>query len=34
MQQDFFYVENMHGADWNAVKAKYEKFLPLCKPSF
>jgi len=28
MQQDFFYVENMHGADWNAVKAKYEKFLP------
>ena len=28
MQKDFFYVENMHGADWNAVKAKYEKFLP------
>ena len=28
MQKEFFYVENMHGADWNAVKAKYEKFLP------
>ncbi|MGV6945972.1 S41 family peptidase [Sphingobacterium kyonggiense] len=28
MQKDFFYVENMHGADWKAVKAKYEKFLP------
>lgn len=28
MQKDFFYVENMHGADWNAVKKKYEKFLP------
>lgn len=28
MQKEFFYVENMHGADWNAIKAKYEKFLP------
>lgn len=28
MQKEFFYVENMHGVDWNAVKAKYEKFLP------
>ena len=28
MQKDFFYVENMHGADWAAVKKKYEKFLP------
>lgn len=28
MQKEFFYVENMHGADWDAVKAKYEKFLP------
>ncbi|UIR55756.1 PDZ domain-containing protein [Sphingobacterium sp. SRCM116780] len=28
MQKDYFYVENMHGADWNAVKTKYEKFLP------
>jgi tricorn protease len=28
MQKEFFYVENMHGADWDAVKAKYEKYLP------
>ena len=28
MQKDYFYVENMHGADWNAIKTKYEKFLP------
>lgn len=28
MQKEYFYVENMHGADWKAVKAKYEKFLP------
>jgi tricorn protease len=28
MQKEFFYVENMHGADWEAVKAKYEKFVP------
>lgn len=28
MQKEFFYVENMHGADWDAVKTKYEKFLP------
>ena len=28
MQKDLFYVENMHGADWEAVKAKYEPFLP------
>src|SRR5690606_1309574 len=28
MQKEFFYVENMHGANWNAVKAKYEKFVP------
>lgn len=28
MQKEFFYVENMHGLDWNAVKVKYEKFLP------
>lgn len=28
MQKDFFYVENMHGADWDAIKTKYEKFLP------
>lgn len=28
MQKAFFYVENMHGVDWNAMKTKYEKFLP------
>lgn len=27
MQKDFFYVENMHGADWDAVKEKYQPFL-------
>jgi tricorn protease len=28
MEKDLFYVENMHGADWPAMKVKYEKFLP------
>ncbi|MCA5006595.1 S41 family peptidase [Sphingobacterium bovistauri] len=28
MQKEFFYAENMHGADWDAVKKKYEKFVP------
>ncbi|HLR49241.1 MAG TPA: PDZ domain-containing protein [Candidatus Sphingobacterium stercoripullorum] len=28
MQKEFFYVENMHGADWDAIKEKYSKFLP------
>ncbi|MGO1243116.1 MAG: S41 family peptidase [Sphingobacterium sp.] len=28
MQREFFYVENMHGVDWPAMKAKYSKFLP------
>jgi len=28
MQKEFFYVENMHGADWGAVRKKYEKYLP------
>lgn len=28
MQKEYFYVENMHGTDWKAIKAKYEKFLP------
>lgn len=28
MQKEFFYVENMHGVDWNAMKVKYEQFLP------
>lgn len=29
--RDGFYVENMHGVDWNAVKTKYEAFLPYVK---
>ncbi len=28
MQKEYFYVENMHGVDWAAMKTKYEKFLP------
>ena len=28
INRDFFYAPNMHGADWNAVRAKYEAFLP------
>ena len=28
LQKEYFYVENMHGADWDATKVKYEKFLP------
>jgi len=28
LQKEYFYVENMHGADWSAMKTKYEKFLP------
>jgi tricorn protease len=28
IERDFFYVENMHGANWKAIKIKYEKFLP------
>jgi tricorn protease len=28
VERDFFYVENMHGANWKAIKTKYEKFLP------
>ncbi|MEO5591319.1 MAG: PDZ domain-containing protein [Chitinophagaceae bacterium] len=28
IERDYFYVENMHGASWKAIKAKYEKFLP------
>ena len=28
IERDFFYVENMHGANWKSIKAKYEKFLP------
>lgn len=29
--RDGFYLENMHGHDWNAIKAKYEAFLPYVK---
>jgi tricorn protease len=28
INRDFFYDPNMHGADWKAMKAKYEVFLP------
>jgi tricorn protease len=28
IERDFFYVQNMHGANWPAIKKKYEKFLP------
>lgn len=26
--RDYFYVRNMHGADWNAIGEKYAKYLP------
>ena len=29
--RDFFYVENMHGVDWAAMKKKYEVLLPYVK---
>jgi len=28
LEKEYFYVENMHGANWNAIKAKYQRFLP------
>ena len=28
INRDYFYAPNMHGADWNAVRRKYEEFLP------
>ncbi|MGF1923670.1 MAG: S41 family peptidase [Bacteroidia bacterium] len=28
MEKEYFYAENMHGADWPAMKTKYAKFLP------
>lgn len=28
INRDYFYDPNMHGCDWPAMKAKYEKFLP------
>lgn len=30
IQRDFFYVENMHGTDWEAVRDSYAKMLPDC----
>ncbi len=29
--RDGFYLENMHGTDWNAIKAKYEVLVPYAK---
>lgn len=29
--RDGFYLENMHGVDWNAIKAKYAALLPYAK---
>ena len=29
--RDGFYLENMHGVDWNAVKAKYQVLVPYAK---
>jgi len=28
INRDYFYATNMHGADWKAVRAKYEELLP------
>jgi tricorn protease len=28
INRDYFYATNMHGADWNAIRRKYEDFLP------
>src|SRR6185503_10837428 len=28
INRDYFYAPSMHGADWNAVRAKYAQFLP------
>ncbi len=30
INRDYFYDPNMHGADWDAMKKKYEVFLPHC----
>jgi tricorn protease len=30
LQRDYFYVDNMHGVDWPAVRAHYEKMLDDC----
>ncbi len=29
-QRDFFYDENMHGVDWNAVRTQYAALIPYC----
>lgn len=29
--RDYFYVENMHGAPWSAIGAKYAKYLPMVR---
>jgi tricorn protease len=28
INRDYFYAKNMHGADWQAIREKYERFLP------
>jgi len=28
VNRDYFYADNMHGADWNAMKRKYAPFIP------
>jgi tricorn protease len=28
INRDYFYAPNMHGADWNAMRKRYEQFLP------
>ncbi len=28
LERDFFYVDNMHGVDWDKIKKRYEVFLP------
>ncbi len=30
VQRDWFYDPNMHGLDWEAIGAKYRKFVPYC----
>lgn len=32
--RDGFYLENMHGADWNTIKAKYAELLPYAKTRY
>jgi tricorn protease len=31
IERDFFYAPNHHGADWNAVRARYEPLVPFIK---